>query len=244
MKNVCGVYKIENPLGQIYIGASKNIIQRYFKYKTLNFKYQRLILESIEVYGWANHTMSIIEECLEENLKCCERYWQLHFDVLNGGLNCIIESCGEEKRMYSKETTTLLSKMKSGEKHHFYGKRGSETPMYGKTHTYETKQKIREKNTGHTCSEETRKILSLKNSGELNGFYGKTHTEQTRNKMSENHADFSKGKHPQAKLVLDLETGIFYDCVEDASNVLGIKRGTLVSWLSGARPNKSNFIYC
>lgn len=244
MKNVCGIYKIVNPLGKIYIGASKNIIQRYFKYKTLNFKYQRLMLESIELYGWDNHIMTVIEECLEEDLLCRERHWQLHFDVLNGGLNCIIEACGDNKRIYSEETSLLLSKMKSGEKHPFYGKRGSQTPMYGRKHSDEAKQKMRESSIGKICSEETRKILSLKNSGELNGFYGKSHTEQTKQKMSLNHADFSKGNHPQAKLVLNLETGIFYDCVEEASETINVKRATLSSWLSSARPNKSNFIYC
>jgi group I intron endonuclease len=245
MKNKCGIYKVTNHLNQVYVGASKNIVERYYKYKTVNFSFQTILLESVLLYGWENHTMEIIEECEESELNCKERQWQLFYNVLGEkGLNSKIEPCGEEKAILRDSLIKKLSDNKKGENHHYWGKRGVETPMFGKNHTEETKQKIREKNTGHICTEETRKILSEKNSGELNGFYGKTHTEKTKQKMSVNHADFSKGKHPMAKLVLDLETGIFYDCVEDASNVLGIKRGTLTSWLSGKRPNKSNFIYC
>ena len=158
-------------------------------------------------------------------------------------MNSKIEPCGEDKIIIRDSLLQKMSSNKIGENHHYWGKRGEKLPMYGKKHSEESKQKMSESSLGQICSEKTR-ILSLKNSGVLNGFYGKNHTDKTKNKMSENHADFSKGKHPRAKLVLDLKTGIFYDCVEDASNVLGVKKDTLASWLRGDRPNKSNFIYC
>lgn len=244
MKNKCGIYKIENPIGQIYIGGSKNIVQRYWKYKTSNTKFQRLLRESIEKYGWEQHLMEVIEECSEEDLKCRERYWQLFYDVLNGGLNCIIEACGEDRRINSQSTYIKLSEAKKGENHHFYGKRGEGTPMYGKKHTEESKNKMRESSLGQICSEETRKLLSGKFTGEGNPYYGKTHSNEVRKKMSENHADFRRGNGTRSKLVLNEQTGIFYDCVEDAADTISVKRCTLTSWLNKARPNKSYFIYC
>lgn len=41
----------------------------------------------------------------------------------------------------------------------------------------------------------------------------------------------AKGKHPQAKLVLCTQTGVFYDCIEDASEVINMKSGTLRAML-------------
>jgi len=94
-----------------------------------------------------------------------------------------------KERIFSEETKKRMSESKSGEKHHFYGKKHSEehrkkmseatkgknNPNYGKSrkHTEESKRKISE---------------SL--SGENNPFYGKKHSEETRKKMSE----FRKGK--------------------------------------------------
>lgn len=52
----------------------------------------------------------------------------------------------------------------------------------------------------------------------------------------------AKGKHPQAKLVLCTQTGVFYDCIEDASEVINMKSGTLRAMLNGRNPNKTNFI--
>ena len=116
--------------------------------------------------------------------------------------------------------------------------------MYGKKHTEESKNKMRESSLGQICSEETRKLLSGKFTGEGNPYYGKTHSDEVRKKMSENHADFRRGNGTRSKLVLNEQTGIFYDCVEDAADTISVKRCTLTSWLNKARPNKSYFIYC
>lgn len=46
-----------------------------------------------------------------------------------------------------------------------------------------------------------------------------------------------------SKLVLNTQTGIFYDCVNDAANAHNIKRKTLDTWLKNISHNKSNLIY-
>ena len=71
---------------------------------------------------------------------------------------------------------------------------GDGNPMYGKTHTDETKQKIRHKTNeifknrfdeiGSYITEETRCKLVEATRGENNGMYGKTHTNETKQKMS------------------------------------------------------------
>lgn len=45
------------------------------------------------------------------------------------------------------------------------------------------------------------------------------------------------------KLVLDTQTGIFYESCREASNLLGIKYHNLVQYLSGINKNKTSLIY-
>lgn len=72
--------------------------------------------------------------------------------------------------------------------------------------------------------------------GEKNGMFGRT---------GEKSPMFGKaGKKgalsPNSKIVLDTQTGIFYDCVRDAAEAKGINYNTLASKLSGNNSNKIN----
>lgn len=57
--------------------------------------------------------------------------------------------------------------------------------MYGKHHTKETKEKLRQADKSYTQIEEYRKKMSELKSGEKNGMYGKYHSEESKRKMSE-----------------------------------------------------------
>lgn len=46
-----------------------------------------------------------------------------------------------------------------------------------------------------------------------------------------------------AKIVINLETGIFYDCTREAAESIGINNRTLIGYLSGHRKNKTPMIY-
>lgn len=53
----------------------------------------------------------------------------------------------------------------------------------------------------------------------------------------------TRGKHHLAKEVLNLETGIYYDCALDVSDLLGIPYSTLKSMLNNNSVNSTSFIY-
>lgn len=56
---------------------------------------------------------------------------------------------------------------------------------------------------------------------------------------------FKKGKEAHnKKLILDLNTGIYYEKVSEAANSREIPISTLTSYLNNNRPNKTSFIYC
>lgn len=113
----------------------------------------------------------------------------------------------------------------------------------------------------YQCTEAKRKVISddmknkisIANSGERNGMYGKKlseefkqarrnyrHTPESLKKIS----DSSKGgKNANAKTVIDLSTGIFYECVDEAAFVLNLKRDTLKQKLNGRRKNNTTYVY-
>jgi group I intron endonuclease len=102
-------------------------------------------------------------------------------------------------------------------------------------------------------SDEMKKKISIANSGERNGMYGKKQPEEAKQaRRNYKHtpeslkiiSDSSRGgNNPNAKLVIDLSTGIFYDCVGDAAFVLGLQRDTLKQRLNGRRGNKTTYRY-
>lgn len=67
---------------------------------------------------------------------------------------------------------------------------GEGNPMYGKHHSEETKNKLRQIDKSYTQTQEYRNNMSKIKSGEGNGMYGKHHTEEAKQKMS----DAKKGK--------------------------------------------------
>jgi hypothetical protein len=64
-------------------------------------------------------------------------------------------------------------------------------------------------------------------------------------KSGHNHANYGKinGDSKTAKIVLNLQTGIYYDCLKDAANSIGINYTSLSSKLTGKRGNNTNMIY-
>lgn len=69
---------------------------------------------------------------------------------------------------------------------------------------------------------------------------GRTMSPEQRKKLSER---LRLEGHPNAKLVLDTATGIFYDSLKEASVTLEINYSTLRSMLQGLNPNKTNLMY-
>lgn len=105
-------------------------------------------------------------------------------------------------------------------------------------------------NYGRKCGDVTKEKLSIANSGCNNYMYGKEsafkgkkHTNESKKKISDNtkglkrsleykekFKELRKNKYWKSRgvMLLDLETGIFYDTIKEASQALNIKNSTLV----------------
>jgi group I intron endonuclease len=100
-----GIYKITSPTNKVYIGQSTNIERRFKNYKSISqTKGQVMLHNSFKKHGIDNHIFEVIEECCVELLNERERYYQDFYDVLNGGLNCLLTDTKDSIKVYSAES--------------------------------------------------------------------------------------------------------------------------------------------
>lgn len=76
---ITGIYRITNPKGKVYIGKSKNILSRYYKYYNMKCEKQLRIYRSLTKYRPENHVFDIIEECSIDKLIEREIYHKTQF---------------------------------------------------------------------------------------------------------------------------------------------------------------------
>jgi group I intron endonuclease len=126
-------------------------------------------------------------------------------------------------QVFSKETREKLRLNWLGRKHTDKAKLNMSKIQKGRIITDAHKLKISENNAkywlGKKLPTETLKKMSIAQSGENNPMYGKTHNADIKRKLVLNNT--------RTKVVLDIETGVFYDSLSDASNILDIPRSTL-----------------
>lgn len=217
-----GIYKITSPSGKIYIGQSIDIDKRIKTYKRLKCQSQVILYKSFLKYGINNHMFEVIEICNIDCLNSKERYWQDFYNVLGkNGLNCHLTGCDELKMILSEDVknkiSSTLKKRYTKEKAWFYGKKHSE----------ETKLKMSESGKIKIFSETHKNNLRLKG-------LGRKMSEQSKKNLSIQR----KLNNPVRRLVLNYDTGIFYDSILDAAIAHNINYSTLKTKL---RKNDKNF---
>lgn len=245
-----GIYKITSPSGRVYIGQSINIKHRWKEYKSLECKNQTKLYRSFLKYGWVNHTFEVITECEESQLNELERYYQNLYDVLNSGLNCFLTKTTDKSGKMCSTVKKKIGDAQRGEKNHRYGKKASvETKAKlsairkGRVLSPETIEKIRKANTGRKVSDATRKLQSELKKGSIPWNKGKkVMTDAQREHLRNiNLGKMARGKHHQAKPVIDIISGEVFECAADVAEKLNVKNGTLRSWLNNKRPNNTNY---
>ena len=163
-----GIYKITSPSGKIYIGQSVNIDNRFYRYSivSVNIKGQTRLYRSFLKYGVINHEFESIEECEESLLNERERYWQDFYDVTGpNGLNCRLTKTKDKSGRVSEETIFRMSEAQKGNNN-----------WLGKTHSEESKEKIRQAKIGTKFSYEVNKSKGRKGRiSSRKGIFSKDH---------------------------------------------------------------------
>ena len=235
-----GIYKITNPKGKIYIGQSVNALERLSHYKRFDCKEQPKIYNSLIKYGVENHTFEIINFCNVDELNYFERYYQELYDVVKNGLNCKLTKTNDRSGYYSEEAKIKMSLSQTGKKQSQETIKKRSISQTGKKQSQETINKKRISREGYLHSNETKLKISLSQKG-------KKISEETKLKMSifrngKKLSVLSKKKlaEKKSKILLNTETGIYYESIKDASNLLGINYSTLASKLSSNCKRSSN----
>lgn len=206
---VKGIYKITSPNGRIYIGYSKDIENRLYKYRILDCKLQIGIYNSLCKHGYENHTFEILliydldletEEEILSYLKEKEKEYISIFDSFYGnnknGLNL---TTGGEGFILSDEAKKRIGDAHRGVKMPEDLKERLRIINTGRKHTNEAKELISQSSLNR--SDEIKKQMSELHKGNKYNVgkktkestkeklriasTGKKHTEESKKKISE-----------------------------------------------------------
>lgn len=227
------VYKITSPSGKVYVGSTINFKKRLKHYRLLDCKAQIKLYNSFVKYGYENHKIEILEECDTGILLSRERYYGLLFNSITDGLNLTLPRDGECKGIISIETKNRMSKTQQGSGNNFYGRKVSEEAKEKRRKTYlnltdESRKRISDAQKGKKASLEARLKMSKSQTG-------RKHNERTKTSMRDNNQNL--------KLVVCLQTGIFYNGTNDAATAYGMNRHTLKNKLNGNKRNDTQLMY-
>ena len=201
-------------------------------YGRLECKYQRKLKNSFNKYGIENHIFEIIEECAVEFLNDREAYWQDFYNSICKGLNCRRTKSTDKSGYLSEDTKKRISASRKANPNVNDKKKG--IPL-----SDEHKRKIGLANSGRIKSEAERKKISNSRKGKTMGKdhhqYGKPLNEKSGKAFSEIRKSATGLNNLESKIVIDLNTGIFYYSIKEASEYTGIDRKRI----SGHRKNNT-----
>lgn len=179
-------------------------------------KSQTKIWRSLCKYGPKAHSFKIIEICELSELNQKERYYQIYYDSVKNGLNCIYTDYDGPKGPYCPETRKRMSESKK----EYY--KNNRHPWTGRKHKQSTKDKISKANRGRRYSH---KINSKKSS----------HASYSKNNPPPSKGVFGAKNHA-SKAVIMLENGVpnkIFPTIGEAANFVDGFPGNISSACGG-----------
>ena len=253
-----GIYKITSPSGKVYIGQSIDIEQRIAHYRTLDCKNQRKLYNSLKKHGVENHLFEVVCECEEQDLNSKESFYINFYNSTIHGLNIMSVDPETFKYRHSEESKRKMSLSRTGKKQseerrlkcafrieeNRYRRFGSDNHFYGKKHSKETIEIIRQKSKNRQLTPE-QKQKHLEKAIEN----GKKRLGMKFNKeWRENISDAKKGKcyggdNNNAKKCICTITKKIYPSLKDAYNASDKKYSYryFTQMLNNTYTNKTKF---
>ena len=178
-KGKSGIYMLTNKLtNDIYIGQSVDISKRfknYFNFSYIKSKNSFIICRALIKYGYSNFYVTILEYCDKSDLLVREQYY---FDKLNPQYNILKIAVSSQDFKHSEETKANISKSMKGiyvkEKSALFGRSSTEetkklmslkkantnNSMFGKTHSKDIINLLKQKALGRIQYEDTKLKMS------------------------------------------------------------------------------------
>jgi group I intron endonuclease len=257
MDKICGIYKITSPTGKIYIGQSVDIEKRFKKYKSLNCTGQPKLYNSFIKHGFNSHIFEIIKECEKDELNYCERHYQEFYYVLDYefGLNLTLTTTVFKRGIIGEEVLIKRKVKQKGRKLSEEHKKSISESQKGKKQSKEIIEKRIKSNTGKKRTQETKDKIKNALKGNKNNL-GNKRSEETKMKMSaslmgrvvskESREKISKNSKSN-KMVIDMETGFFYnsatECYYLNKDYIKTHISSFCKKLKGTNKNNTKFQY-
>lgn len=148
-----GIYKITNPVGQIYIGQSKNLDKRIKEHKGFykGSKHHRKLYKSLVEFNVDAHLFEVIELCELHKLNERERHYQEVYDAVDNGLNCEYTQTELKAKIRDQQSRINIA-----------------IASTGRWHTEEAKKAISKKRTGMKFTKEHCENIRLSKTGANN----------------------------------------------------------------------------
>lgn len=203
---VCGIYKITSPTGRVYIGQSKDVHKRKWAYRGEDSRKQPLVYASVQKHGWDNHTHEVVEELPSDVAILDEReiYWiDLYKCNKNRypnhkGMNLTDGGAGRLGSKWSDEFRALALGVRRC--------KGEKVDNTLKILAREEYKRFRQEQRENKPPKPPR-VYKV--------------SEQTLKNIREAAKKFMGNNNPNSKKVLDLQTGIYYDCVREYAEARG-----------------------
>lgn len=225
-----GIYKIISPTGKIYIGQTIDLKNRIREYKLERCFRQKKLFNSLKKHGFENHTFEVIEFCSIEKLSEREKYFIKFFDTFNTdhGMNLTIGGEGSYGYKHSEASRKIISQKAKDRKRDCFGEKNG---FFGKKHTKESLEKMRN-NSIKTRGPHTKERCENMSKA-LKG-----------RKASKEEIETNRKSHiGVGRLILNTQTGIYYNCAQEAANSVPCKMYRFRRKLSGNYKNNTSFIY-
>ena len=224
-----GIYKITNPNGKIYIGQTIHLRKRESRYRNGYCKSQTILYRSILKYGWDNHIFEVIEyfskDVSQKELDDREIYYIKFYK--NSGYKLLNIREGGKEGKHSPESIAKMLKTRGIFHHSEETKLKIRNSQLGKWHhTDETKLRIsiQQKGRKHSESQRLRQSITMTRKYEL--------------------GEISRTCNKNKKLILNFETGIYYEGAVEAAIAYNLNVNTLRKKLRGVElRNNTNLKY-
>lgn len=234
------IYKTINLINKkIYVGQDLNNNPKYLGSGLL-------LNRAIKKYGKHNFKKEILEYCKsKDDLNNREIYWIDNLNAINEGYNITKGGSGGDVISNHPNSKQIKEKLRkslkwSDDRRKKQKLKGKDNPMFGKTHSVETRKKIGSREYakgedhyayGKTMSDETKKKLSVANKGKPGYWKGKNIPDSTRYSQSIKIDQFS----------LDNNFIKTWNSISDASRETGAKHISQVC--KGKRKSSLGFIW-
>lgn len=247
------IYKITSPKGLVYIGRTRQLGDKRFRFGT-NYYHNKRFLADIREYGWKSFLKEILIDGLTETeSKQKEIEYISFFDSANPIKGYNITLGGESGNGYH-HTDEAKRRISEAE-------RGRPSPMKGKTHSEEAKAKISHSNKGNTrmkgrtLSEEAKRKISEANKGVpkpksreqalklAKARRGTTLSNEIKQKMRKSRIEWLS-KHGVKILQLSLDGDVLnkWNSQSEACRYLGIRQSTFQRHVANRKP-LNGFVY-